>query len=95
MPPIRNQSFHGTSTRQHNGGTSCSNGYASFNGASFNSRESYESFNDSARDQLDREEEDAAIDRAVRLYELEAAKSRYLNEEDLRAFATSVFRWFH
>lgn len=40
-----------------------------------------------------REEEDAAIERATRAFELEAAKERLLDERDLREFARGVFRY--
>ena len=37
-------------------------------------------------------QEEAAVDRATRAYELEAAKTRLLDERDLREFARGVFR---
>lgn len=50
-------------------------------------------YEDPEQVKADQEEEDAAIERATRAYELEAAKSRLLDEKDLRDFARGVFRY--
>jgi len=50
-------------------------------------------YEDPEQARAQQEEEDAAIERATRAFELEAAKERLLDERDLREFARGVFRY--
>ena len=50
-------------------------------------------YEDPEQAKVDQQEEDAAIERATRAFELEAAKQRLLDERDLREFARGVFRY--
>ncbi|KAF8466671.1 hypothetical protein BDZ91DRAFT_848790 [Kalaharituber pfeilii] len=91
MPPVRT----------HKRSNSFSGNGNSVNGATTNatillrqakSKTAY-SFHDlDAQARIEQEEEDAAIDRATRAFELEAAKTRLHDERDLRDFARAVFR---
>ncbi|KAF8455326.1 hypothetical protein BGX38DRAFT_1168158, partial [Terfezia claveryi] len=49
-------------------------------------------YEDPQKAKVDQEDEDAAIERATRAFELEAAKQRLLDERDLREFARGVFK---
>ena len=87
MPPIR---AHKRSNSFSGNGNSTSGGIVL--PMQTKSKRCISFYEDPEQAKVDQKEEDAAIERATRAFELEAAKQRLLDERDLREFARGVFR---